>query len=372
VVSETELVRLAVMVYEAASEPELWTGFLKRYTEAVSADFSVLQIHDLGQHISTVISGFGLSVPFTQSYNEYYSKLNLWRERGRAFLSPGRINFTEELCPRAVLERSEFYNDYMRHIGDYGVGIVVSREGTRVHNLSAQRLKRQFGDPEREIARFLLPHLSRAWTLHQRLDLLSAGESVLNTLPLGVVFLAAGGTAIYSNHAAEEMFRANDGLSLRQGMLSAVDRRAGAQLRKAIDDAFSPCQMPVQTAVSVPRPSQCREYRIVAAPLRTRFQQFVGTPLPLAVALITDPERQKPAGVQLLIQMYKLTPREAALGAKLSEGKSIRQAAQELSISYETARAHLRHIFSKTGTSRQAELLLLISRLPDGKPDQHG
>ncbi len=360
------------MAYEAASEPELWSVFLKRYTEAVSAEFSVLQIHDLGQHISTVISGFGLSVPFTQSYNEYYSKLNLWRERGRAFLSPGRINLTEELCPRAVLERSEFYNEYMRHIGDCGLGMVVSREGTRVHNLSAQRRKRQFGEPEREIARFLLPHLSRAWTVHQRLDLLSAGESVLDTLPLGVVFLAAGGAATYWNRAAEEMFRANDGLSLRQGVLSALDRWAEAQLRKAIDDAFSPCQMPGQAVVSVPRPSQHREYRIVAAPLRTRFPQFVGTPIPLAVALITDPERQRPAGVHLLTQMYKLTPREAALASKLSEGKSVKQAAQELSISYETARAHLRHIFSKTETSRQAELLLLIARLPGGEQDRHG
>ena len=31
---------------------------------------------------------------------------------------------------------------------------------------------------------------------------------------------------------------------------------------------------------------------------------------------------------------------------------------------YETARTHLRRIFSKTGTSRQAELILLIARHP--------
>ena len=52
--SETELLRLALKAYEAASEPELWPDFLKGYTETVSADFSVLQIHDLGKHISTV------------------------------------------------------------------------------------------------------------------------------------------------------------------------------------------------------------------------------------------------------------------------------------------------------------------------------
>lgn len=52
------------------------------------------------------------------------------------------------------------------------------------------------------------------------------------------------------------------------------------------------------------------------------------------------------------------------LAARLFEGKSLEQVAGELAITYETARTHLRRIFSKTGTSRQAELVLLIARLP--------
>jgi len=59
-----------------------------------------------------------------------------------------------------------------------------------------------------------------------------------------------------------------------------------------------------------------------------------------------------------------LTPKEAALTARLSEGKTIHQAAREMEMSYETARTHLRRIFDKTGTSRQSELLLLIANLP--------
>jgi DNA-binding CsgD family transcriptional regulator len=87
-------------------------------------------------------------------------------------------------------------------------------------------------------------------------------------------------------------------------------------------------------------------------------------PAPLAVVLITDPERQEPASADLMMQIFKLTPKEAALAAKLSEGKSVERAAEESAISYETARTHLRRIFSKTGTSRQAELLLMMARLP--------
>ena len=365
--SETELLRLALMAYEAAAEPGLWPGFLKRYTEAVSADACVLQIHDIERHTSVILSGFGISFPFTKSYNEHYSKMNVWREKGRAGYTAGRVNLDQEQCPRPLLERSEFYNDYLLRIGgEYSMGAVIAREKNQAPVLTALRGrgKHRFDEPDREIARFLLPHLGRAWTVLQRLELLSAGESVLDTLPLGVVYLKADARAIYWNREADEIFRRDDGLSLRNGTLSAADSRAAAQLRKVVYEALSPGRPPGPATVAVPRVSLGRDYQVVAAPIRVRSRQFAGTSQPLVVVLITDPERQKPASVDLLMQMYKLTPKEAALAAKLSDGKSVEQASEELAITYETARTHLRRIFSKTGTSRQTELLLLMARLP--------
>src|SRR5204863_2287614 len=115
-----------------------------------------------------------------------------------------------------------------------------------------------------------------------------------------------------------------------------------------------------------------RAYQLVAAPLRTRFRLFAGIPMPVAVVLITDPERQDPTDIELLVRTYKLTPKEATMAAKLSAGRSVKQAAEELAITYETARTHLRRIFSKTETSRQAELLLLMARLPARVASQNG
>jgi DNA-binding CsgD family transcriptional regulator/PAS domain-containing protein len=367
VASETELLRLAVKAYEAASEPELWPHFLKGYTEAVAADFSVLQIHDLGKHISTVVSGFGLAAPMKREYNEYYSKQNVWREWGRALFAPGRVNLDQEMCPPAVAQKSEFYNDCMLRMGGaYTFGAVFAREENRFPTLSAQRgrSKHRFGESERDVARFLIPHVNRAWIVHQRLGILAAGESVLDTLPLGIVFLSPDGAAVYCNSAAEEIFRAGDGLFLRNGRLSAEDRIADARLRRAVKDALSPGASAGPAAVPVPRTSFCRDYQVAASPLRKRFRQFTGTLEPVAVALITDPEKQTPASTDVLMQAYKLTRKEAMLAAKLFEGKSLEQAARELAITYETARTHLRRIFSKTRTSRQAELILLIARHP--------
>ena len=369
--------RLALLAYEAAAEPGLWPRVLELYNDAVSSDSVVLQIHDLDSKRSNIVAGFGIESPMSQSYNQHYSKLNIWRNKGHALYVGGNVNLDPEFCSRGVLERSEFYNDYLLRIGaSHCMGAVITRSKGQAPTLSALRghRKGEFGEVERKIAKTLLPHLCRAWSIHQHLNLLAAGESVMDTLPLGVVFLSGGGMAIYWNRVAEEMFRANDGLSLREGALFAKDANADAQLREAIDSALAPRQTtPSPAAVSVPRTAPSREYQVVAAPLRaSRFQQFVGTAMPLAVALITDPERKRPTCSDLLIQIYKLTPKEAMLGAKIAEGKSIRQAAELLSITYETARTHLRRIFSKTGTSRQAELVMLINQLPATGANQNG
>jgi len=42
------------------------------------------------------------------------------------------------------------------------------------------------------------------------------------------------------------------------------------------------------------------------------------------------------------------------------EGSNTRQIASELSVSFATVRTHLQHVFEKTGTHRQGELVRLL------------
>jgi len=365
--TETDLLRLALTAYEAAAEPELWPRFLESYNDAVSSDIALLQVHDFDANKSTLVSSFGMTLPFSQSYNEYYSKRNVWRERGRALYAEGAVNLDQEQCPRSVLERSEFYNDYILHLRvAHSMGGVIARRRNRFPTLTSLRNHRkgEFGEDARRITKFLLPHLTRAWTVFERLELLAAGESVLENMPIGIAFLGAGGDVLYANNSAENIFRSADGLSSLKGVPRAWGRKADALLRKSMDHASSLDKPMGPHALAIPRPSGRRAYQVVVAPLRTRYRQFASTHAPVVVVFITDPELPAPAKRDLLIQLYGLTPKEAQLTAKLSEGKSVEQSAGEMRITYETARTHLRRIFSKTGTSRQGELLLLLARLP--------
>ena len=64
--------------------------------------------------------------------------------------------------------------------------------------------------------------------------------------------------------------------------------------------------------------------------------------------------------IDLLRCHFGLTPAEARLAFHLVAGETLRSAAIKLSITYETARSQLKSIFKKTGTCRQAELVIVI------------
>src|SRR6476469_10394374 len=64
--------------------------------------------------------------------------------------------------------------------------------------------------------------------------------------------------------------------------------------------------------------------------------------------------------IDLLRCHFGLTPAEARLALHLVAGETLRSAAVKLSITYETARTCLKSIFNRTGTCRQAELVIVI------------
>lgn len=70
--------------------------------------------------------------------------------------------------------------------------------------------------------------------------------------------------------------------------------------------------------------------------------------------------------------MFDLTPAESRLVLRLVAGDSLRSAAQALGIGYETARTTLKSVFHKTGTRRQAELVIALIHALNAAPTSNG
>lgn len=65
---------------------------------------------------------------------------------------------------------------------------------------------------------------------------------------------------------------------------------------------------------------------------------------------------------------FEMTPAEARVAATLCEGLQPIQVAEQLNISRTTVAFHLRNIYAKTDTNRQAELVALLLRRQTAKP----
>ena len=59
-------------------------------------------------------------------------------------------------------------------------------------------------------------------------------------------------------------------------------------------------------------------------------------------------------------RLFDLTPAEASLALALANGLTLDEAADGLNIRKNTARAHLRSIFSKIGVTRQTTLVRVL------------
>jgi DNA-binding CsgD family transcriptional regulator len=106
---------------------------------------------------------------------------------------------------------------------------------------------------------------------------------------------------------------------------------------------------------------------------------FLSRPIGIAVEalspcrgliLILDPDRHLQCRAETLVNLFGLSPAESRLAIALLDGWQLEAAAHELKVSYETARTTLKRIFQKTGTERQAELMLLLAKIASTSPNQ--
>jgi DNA-binding CsgD family transcriptional regulator len=80
--------------------------------------------------------------------------------------------------------------------------------------------------------------------------------------------------------------------------------------------------------------------------------------------IISDPNGQLKASAPVLRGLYKLTPAEARVACALLSGTTLAEIAGSEGVSLHTVRTHLKHLFEKTGTGRQSQLLLVLLTSP--------
>jgi len=161
--------------------------------------------------------------------------------------------------------------------------------------------------------------------------------------------------------ALRALLASDDGLDIRSGGLRADQAEDDAQLQVVLSRA-SMRLAPRSGAVRVRRRGGRLPFVVTAFPLR-RPMPVLGPPEPTAIVTVVDPGAAAGPTNPIWREAFGLTPREDELAVLLMAGHSLESAAAVQATTLHTTRVHLRHLFAKTGTSRQAEMVRLLGRL---------
>jgi DNA-binding CsgD family transcriptional regulator/PAS domain-containing protein len=365
-VATDQLPELLGLVYDAALDWQAWPVALTRLADAIGGWAVRLGVHDTETQAFT--GAFPRTDPaYVRTYLDHWASRNTtWQ---RAAQEPtGAILRGYEHITREELVRTEFYNDWIRPQEiDWVLGAKLLQEGSTSAILTTYRPLR-LGDFDAEQIAFwraFVPHLQRALQLQLRLATLEAKSAssleVLNRLRQGVLLVDAAAKVIFANRSAEAIFTEGDGLRSGAFGLHAATPAATAALRKLIAECAGGGKDLEGSGgpIALPRAPGRKPLNGLVIPLRatTGWLHFSR---PAAIVFITDPEREHAVRKAGLQRQFGLTQAEAAFVIAILRGEGLQASADALGISVTTARTHLTHVFEKTGTRRQAELVHLI------------
>lgn len=224
------------------------------------------------------------------------------------------------------------------------------------------------GEREMESLRVLAPHIRRAISISQLLDMKSVAaatfERTLSAMTSAVLLVDERLGIVHANAAAETMLEKGSPAAARGGYLSVAGQAAQAALASAV-------QLSAGTEDALGR-------RGLGVPLRDRDgAPYVAHVLPLArgavrpnlmpraVAAVFFASADAPARLpgDALVLLYDLTPAEVRIFELIVAGSQPAEIAQSLGVKPSTVRTHLLRVFEKTGCKRQADLVRLASSL---------
>jgi DNA-binding CsgD family transcriptional regulator/PAS domain-containing protein len=358
-------------IYDKTLEPDGWSSVLPSIAAVSRSKQSALLVRSA---VSGAVEVCGSSGTAPENWARFAAVMSAGRAPSFLRVLPA----TDAVRSSAVLEdrefeRSAFYNEAVRPTGGFYavVASLLRTHKQEVFFIVGRDLGREdYGHEDAAAVKKLLPHLATAFRISHQLraaDLRAAGAvAALDRLDNGVVLLDASTKIAFANRAAEILLDGNNGLRVNADGLSAVDANADNKLRLLIAACVwdgSAKEGPGRS-VDVPRGADRAPLRILVAPCGGPTAQEASHWLrharPAAMLLITDPERDRLARKEELRRRFGLTSAEAEVAFEIVRGDGREAAAARLGISVTTASTHLTHIFEKTGTRRQAQLVRLL------------
>ncbi|MEH6592905.1 MAG: helix-turn-helix transcriptional regulator [Halioglobus sp.] len=286
-------------------------------------------------------------------------------------LPEGQAVSLDEVVSTEALEGSEFYRLLLEPNGIYYILAADFRDPEGISaslRLLRGKSRGAFGDESRQLLTLLLPHLRQILTLHRQRDNTESERSLfehaINHMSLACIILDENRQVMRTNSGADRILERGEAIGIRGNKLHLSTRQKSQDLQAAIGETLAAQrsgEFDMARVMAVPLSLDSPGLGLVLKPV-PRSDWFEGQSGPSVVIFISDPEQALSTSAEALRTLFELTAAEAKLSLLLAEGNSLDQVANQLGISTNTGRAHLRAIFAKTGVTQQTQLVSLILR----------
>ena len=350
-------------IYDCALDPLQWPDTCRKIADLCESTGGGICVHDMRHVQNDQLFVFGYQPEFLEKLGSQYAQSPM--AAADIVASIGDVNALS--MERQELLESRFYRDVLQPFGLMDmIWFPALRTGGRMASLHASRKDKAPHYQQLEIGLFKLlsPHVCRAMTISDALDIRTLRsemlEKTLDILAAGVFLTSRDGRVVYMNEAAERQVRTGTAIRIVNNRLDPVDSAASAALSMAIDRAAGDDDAGSQRSLAIPNGSGAG-YIATLLPVQRGQRADIVAPFAAAVAVfMQDPLDAPLLPGEAFARLHKLTGAELRVLLALAQGLGAKEAADMLGIGEPTVRSHLQHMFAKTQTLRQADLLRLL------------
>jgi DNA-binding CsgD family transcriptional regulator/PAS domain-containing protein len=356
--------RAVAAIYDCALNPDAWQQALHGIGELIDSPCLCLSITDYAQQSVAYCVNHGYDPQYLKVYFERFA-VNPLFSLGH-LRAVGDVYTLAMLVDNKELVESRFYKEWSKpqNLGDF-IGLNAVRSKRRAGGISGNRKFSQprYAEDDIRLLRLLAPHICRTFAISDALDLKSvkenALEATLDALVSGVYLTDREARVVYMNRAAERQIKSRKVLRIIDQKLSTAGNAGRKLLSQAIIDAISDEAAPLVGGTSLALPASDGAGLVATILPLTRGNRCGFSGLAAAI-FVQDPEVAPPYPGEAFAKLYSLTGAELRVLLALAPGLSVKDAAAMLGIGEVTARTHLQHVYAKTRTSKQTELLNLF------------
>ena len=348
-------------VYDAALEPARWSDVVVGINDFVGGQACGLFSKDSISKFGVTHYYCGADPHYIQLYSETYSKFDPLISLPRF----GQVVSIPDLVRYDEYRRGPFYQEWLRPQGCVDVAnVVLEKPSSDCAVLLTVLPGTQMLDDEmrRRIA-LIAPHVRRALLINKAIDLRQSEAATfadtLDGLSAAIFLVDAGCRIVHANVAGDEMLRANDFLRSIGGQLVAGNAQGNRTLREIVADGGG---APGRKGAALPLTAQDGErYVMHVLPLTAAARAATGIAYKAVAALfVRRVALDNPVG-ELVARHFELTPAELRVLLSIVEIGGVPETAAALGVAQTTVKTHLHRVFSKTGASRQADLVKLAA-----------